>query len=174
MTNYRSDTIDGSIRRTGDQDLTVTAARRRVVHDGARCAVSRGGRGRPVRRPDDPRTSGDLRRSGGLRLTRRGRVVVILLPLAALLVAVLLAIAPSNADASGGSASGHAAPGDVATTRTVTVRPGDTLWAIARHAAPGLEPRDGVFELEQVNRLQDAAIRPGQVLRLPSTFPAQP
>lgn len=173
MTDNRWDTIDGSVQRTGDRDSTAMAARRRVVHDGARCADSRGGHGRPVRRPDHPRTSGDRRRSGGLRLTRRGRVVVILLPLASLLMAALLAIAPSNADASAHTAMGHASWGDLATTRTVTVRPGDTLWVIARHAAPGLDPRDGVFELEQVNRLQDAAIRPGQVLRLPSTFPAQ-
>ncbi|WP_375399659.1 LysM peptidoglycan-binding domain-containing protein [uncultured Amnibacterium sp.] len=150
-------TVDRPTRRANDQGVRAMPARRRLVHDGARCAAVRGGRGRPVRRPGD------------LRLTRRGRVVLILLPLAALLVAALLAIAPANADA-----SGHTAAGNVAALRTVTVRPGDTLWAIARYAAPGVDPRDGVFELEQVNRLRDAAIRPGQVLRLPSTFPAQP
>jgi LysM repeat protein len=46
------------------------------------------------------------------------------------------------------------------------VRPGDTLWsiAVAHHAG---DPREGVWELQQLNRLQGATIQPGQVLVLP-------
>lgn len=164
-------TIDRQGRCTDDQGLKASVARRRVVHDGGRCAASSGARVRPVRRSSGPR------RSGGLRLTRRGRVVLILLPLAALLATALLAIAPPTAQASGSTGAALTQTETEAETDaggSVTVRPGDTLWAIAERAAPGLDPRDGVFELEQVNRLADAAIRPGQVLHLPSTFPAGP
>ncbi len=48
-----------------------------------------------------------------------------------------------------------------------TVQPGDTLWSIAVERFPG-DPREGVWELEQRNRLRSATIVPGQVLVLPS------
>jgi nucleoid-associated protein YgaU len=48
-----------------------------------------------------------------------------------------------------------------------TVQPGDTLWSIAVERLPG-DPREGVWELEQRNRLRSATIVPGQVLVLPS------
>ena len=45
------------------------------------------------------------------------------------------------------------------------VRPADTLWSIATtHYA---DPRKGVFELRQRNRLDGTTIVPGQVLVLP-------
>jgi len=47
-----------------------------------------------------------------------------------------------------------------------TVRPGDTLWALAAAHYAG-DPRAGVWKLQQRNGLADAAIVPGQRLVLP-------
>jgi LysM repeat protein len=45
------------------------------------------------------------------------------------------------------------------------VKPADTLWSIA--AARYSDPREGVYELRQRNRLDGTVIVPGQVLMLP-------
>lgn len=95
-----------------------------------------------------------------MRLTCRGRAVLILLS-AAMLVTALVAVVSPIAQAAGPAAE-----------RTVVVRSGETLWGIARRADPRTDPRDAVLELQQVNHLVDASIQPGQVLRLPSSFPA--
>ena len=50
--------------------------------------------------------------------------------------------------------------------RTVVVRAGDTLWAIAERSYGG-DPREGVWKLRERNSLQGTTIRPGQVLRVP-------
>jgi LysM repeat protein len=46
------------------------------------------------------------------------------------------------------------------------VKPGDTLWSIAAANLAG-DPREGVWELQQRNRLSGTLIRPGQRLVLP-------
>jgi len=46
------------------------------------------------------------------------------------------------------------------------VRPSDTLWSIAASHYAG-DPREGVYELRQRNRLPGTTIAPGQVLVLP-------
>jgi LysM repeat protein len=46
------------------------------------------------------------------------------------------------------------------------VQPGDTLWSIADAHFVG-DPREGVWELQQRNRLTGVTIRPGQTLVLP-------
>lgn len=50
--------------------------------------------------------------------------------------------------------------------RSIVVRPGDTLWAIAARTYPG-DVREGVWRLEQRNGLASATIVPGQRLVLP-------
>jgi nucleoid-associated protein YgaU len=50
--------------------------------------------------------------------------------------------------------------------RTYVVKPGDTLWTVAEHAYAG-DPREGVWKLEQRNRLGSATIVPGEKLVLP-------
>jgi LysM repeat protein len=47
------------------------------------------------------------------------------------------------------------------------VAPGDTLWGLAREAAPGKDPRETVDRLIQANHLRGALISPGQKLVLP-------
>jgi nucleoid-associated protein YgaU len=51
---------------------------------------------------------------------------------------------------------------------TYTVQAGDTLWVIARRAAPERDPREVVDELIRDNRLQ-GQLHPGQQLSLPAT-----
>ena len=83
--------------------------------------------------------------------------MLILLPLSALATVALLSVAAPLAQASGGAAP----------VRSVTVRTGDTLWGIAERVAPDVDPHDTVFAVEPAHHLTDAAVVPGQVLRLP-------
>jgi hypothetical protein len=95
-----------------------------------------------------------------LRLTRRGRLVL----LAALLVLLtgfvgLVAVPGLAASASGGGAA--------ALAPAVVVQPGDTLWSIAQRHAPGQDPFDVVDEIRRLNRITDYTVHPGQRLALP-------
>ena len=83
--------------------------------------------------------------SGPLRLTRRGRLVVFL----AALVAVLAVLFVALSDA----ATGTAERGEPVPVRMVQVESGDTLWTIASRAAPGEDPRDLIDEIEELNSL---------------------
>ena len=51
--------------------------------------------------------------------------------------------------------------------RHYRVKAGDTLWSIAEQTYAG-DPREGVWELSERNRLDTATIVPGQMLVLPS------
>jgi hypothetical protein len=88
-----------------------------------------------------------------LRLTRRG-VLVLALAVAALAVA-LVSLAARSAPSHG---AGRSLPA------TVTVRSGDTLWAIASRIAPDRDPRAEVAELQRRNHLVGVDVTAGQVL----------
>lgn len=100
-----------------------------------------------------------------LRLTRRGRVVLIGLPLV-LLAALLLSLtgllnSPAKAaDAAGGLS--------VTETVSVTVQPGESLWAIAGSVDPARDPRDVIADIVQLNNLENGKVMPGQQLFVPS------
>ena len=53
-------------------------------------------------------------------------------------------------------------------TVTVTVQPGESLWAIAEAVAPERDPRDVVADIIQLNNLEAARVVPGQALFIPS------
>ncbi|WP_163164689.1 LysM peptidoglycan-binding domain-containing protein [Arthrobacter sp. Alg241-R88] len=100
-----------------------------------------------------------------LRLTRRGKIVLIGIPLV-LLAALLLSLAgffnsPAKASDS---------PEDLAVTATVTVtvQPGESLWAIAGSVAPERDARDVVADIVQLNNLTAGAVLPGQQLYVPT------
>ena len=100
-----------------------------------------------------------------LRLTRRGKIVLIGIPLV-LLAALLLSLAGffnSPAKASD-------APEDLTVTPavTVTVQPGESLWAIAGSVAPERDARDVVADIVQLNNLTAGAVLPGQQLYVPT------
>jgi len=91
-----------------------------------------------------------------IRLTRRGRLVLMVL-LAIALVALLgvTRTAVAWAEPSG------------PTTRTVVVQAGDSLWEIARTVDPQRDPRAVIAEIEDLNDL-DAAVVAGQALLVPA------
>jgi nucleoid-associated protein YgaU len=100
--------------------------------------------------------------AGPVRLTRRGRAVVVLA-----LTGGLLGGAASVASASFAGAD-RGAPG-TPQLRHVIVRPGDTLWGIAAKAAPGADPRATVQRIVDLNGLRDTTVEPGQQLVLPAS-----
>ena len=94
-----------------------------------------------------------------LRLTRRGRLVL----LALLLLVVGGAVVGGVAGAS--RAGSTASPAAVTAT---TVAPGETLWQIAQRTAPQQDPRDVVAEIRALNGLASGELRAGQQLLLPA------
>jgi hypothetical protein len=92
-----------------------------------------------------------------LRLTRRGRVVVLMffVLLASLASAVLFTTASRADNPPAGSAP------------TVVVRPHDALWSIATRAAPRCDPFAAVADIQRLNGLDGYLVQPGQTLILP-------
>jgi Tfp pilus assembly protein FimV len=90
------------------------------------------------------------------RLTRRGRLMVVVLALA------LLVLAGFTLGRVSSQAAGPAKP-----LPTVTVHAGETLWQIAAQVAPDVDRRALVLQIEQLNHLRDGRVVAGQQLRLP-------
>ncbi len=99
-----------------------------------------------------------------LRLTRRGRVVLIGIPLVLLAALILLLAGFLNAPA---KAADSAADLAVTPTVSVTVQSGESLWAIAAAVAPERDPRDVIADIVQLNNLTAGAVLPGQQLFVP-------
>jgi Tfp pilus assembly protein FimV len=91
-----------------------------------------------------------------VRLTRRGRVLLLLLLVGAVLVAFSL-----------GRTSADAGSTPPRPTRVTVVQPGETLWAIAARVAPDTDPRRVVAHLSELNNLGSSPIVAGQRLVLP-------
>ena len=92
-----------------------------------------------------------------VRLTRRGRLAATVA-----LVAVttgVLGLAQPAAFALGRS--------DGPATHRITVRPGETLWAIADRVAPNADPRSTIARLESMNHLGSSTVPAGSVLLVP-------
>ncbi|MER7543848.1 LysM peptidoglycan-binding domain-containing protein [Spirillospora sp. NPDC127506] len=99
-----------------------------------------------------------------IRLTRRGRAVLVGFAAAVTLAGLWLTAGPG---AFAGSRDGGRGPSGPA--RTVVVEPGDTLWGIASSADPGADPRLTVQRILDLNGLNgDPTVRPGQEIRLPA------
>jgi len=93
-----------------------------------------------------------------VRLTRRGRVVVVLLALMAVLAVGLVV-------ASGSVATGEA--GTPEPTAVVMVGPGDTLWDIASVAAGDGDVESMMERIEKLNALDSGMLMSGQRLLIP-------
>ena len=93
----------------------------------------------------------------GVRLTRRGRLVVVL-GLAVLLFAAF----------SLGRVGAEGSTSDAPQLRTVVVAPGDTLWGVASELAEGEDPRPVVEQIRRLNDLASGELRAGQQLVLPA------
>ncbi len=94
-----------------------------------------------------------------LRLTRRGRLVAVVLFLGALLAGGVLFGSTST------RASGEAGP--ARSYEYVIVQPGQTLWGIAKEVAPDDDPRATIEAIRRLNALPDGGIQAGQRIALP-------
>src|SRR5262249_48268634 len=92
-----------------------------------------------------------------VRLTRRGRIVVLVALLTLAVGLVALVGAPGQA----------ANPADPAPTTVVA--PGDTLWSVAERCVPGRDRFRAIDEIRRLNGIRDYTIHPGQRLILPRT-----
>ena len=99
------------------------------------------------------------RSASTVRLTRRGRTVVLLALVTLLLAAFSLGRAATQA-----APHGSAAPTPAAQT---VVKPGETPWAVAKRVAPGHDPRATVLRIQELNDLEGGMVRAGQLLVLP-------
>ena len=97
-------------------------------------------------------------RPASVRLTRRGRLVGVLLFLV-LLMAVLTVYGSHSA------ATGEA--GTPVPTRTVEVGAGDTLWGIASETAEPGHVREMVHQIQELNALSGAGLQVGQEIAVP-------
>ena len=94
-----------------------------------------------------------------VRVTRRGRVLLLVALVAVLFAAFSLGRAASEA------APPSAAPAPV--LQHVTVQAGESLWTLAQRTAPEHDPRDVVAQIRELNGLETPHLQPGQLLVLP-------
>ena len=95
---------------------------------------------------------------GGVRLTRRGRVVIVL----ALLTVAFLAFTLGRI----GSSQASTEPASRVPYAQTTIHSGETLWAVALRVAPGHDPREVVEQIRLLNHLT-GSLQAGQQLLLP-------
>jgi cell division protein YceG involved in septum cleavage len=96
-----------------------------------------------------------------VRLTRRGRVVV-------LLGALLLAFAVGVFVTAAGSVAAQDAAPESATS-IVQVTPGESLWSIASDLAGDGDVRSMMTRIEKLNGLDSTTVQAGQRLVVPAT-----
>jgi LysM repeat protein len=97
--------------------------------------------------------------SSTVRLTRRGRLVIVLATMAALFVVFSLGQVSLKA------ATDTEPP---LPTRQVTVHAGDTLWTIAGKVAPDADRREVMDQLRRLNDLDGTGLIAGQPLVVPA------
>jgi hypothetical protein len=98
-----------------------------------------------------------------LRLTRRGRAVV-RLALATALVLLAVAVVFSW----GRAAEARPEPGPPVPVHYHVVLPGETLWGIAAEELPGVDRREAVARIVELNALGSAGVSAGQRLAVPA------
>jgi len=109
--------------------------------------------------PRDARRRAFTARAPALRLTRRGRAVMVI---CVALVGMLLVLALRQVPSLAGDQLSPAATYDY-----VVVEPGQTLWQIAEAAAPHADPRVTIMRIQDLNGLPDAAVSAGQRIAVP-------
>ena len=107
--------------------------------------------------PAEGRTLAGRLGLAGLRLTRRGRVVLVLL--------AMLLLAPM---VTWGATAVASSPGEPTEVRVHAVQPGETLWGFAQEVArPGEDVRHAVSRLQELNEMSTGSVRVGELLLLP-------
>jgi hypothetical protein len=97
--------------------------------------------------------------SAAIRLTRRGRLLLVLV-LMALLVLAGFTLGRGSSLAAGSSHAGA--------RHSVVVEPGETLWSVAVRIAPHEDPRLVVADIESLNHLSSTNVEAGQQLLVPT------
>jgi len=98
--------------------------------------------------------------AGGLRLTRRGRIALVVSSTLFLLVIVMLS-GRLSADA------GTSILEQGRATGVVVVQPGENLWQIAKAVAPAADPRETVTAIRELNGIGDSTVVAGQSIVVP-------
>lgn len=132
----------------------------RRVDGAARIRRLRAAAPRQVPAPEPATEEARIRRvtAGPVRLTRRGRAVLVL---------GFLALALSLMIPLGGWATASLSGGSPEPVRVLVVQPGDTLYGIAGDLAEPGEVRSMVHRIQQLNSLPGGAIAEGQQLAVP-------
>ena len=99
--------------------------------------------------------------AGSLRLTGRGRLLVLVALLVLGFAALSLGRIATQASQPG---TGSTAP----VTQVWVVAPGETLWSIANRVEPNADPRVTVQRIVQLNGLGDAGVFAGERLIVPA------
>jgi len=99
-----------------------------------------------------------------LRLTARGRRVLLGLAAAPVVAGVAFSLL------AGGSAIASGQAAEPVEFETVTVLPGDSLWSIAADAAPQVDPREVVEDIKRLNNLSSGMIQVGASIAIPTAY----
>jgi Tfp pilus assembly protein FimV len=147
------------VRMVAVRGGSACAQRTRVVTDRPRAAAAppRSGPTRAVDPRVQPAPLAGRAPEPRLRLTRRGRVVLVVLPAVLAATSALVSLTAPFAEAQ-----------PTRPPTTTVVRTGDTLWSIAERIAPQADPRDVVADLEGSNHLPGAGLQAGTRLTLPA------
>jgi hypothetical protein len=96
--------------------------------------------------------------SSPVRLTRRGRIVVVMLLMLILIVAGFTL----------GRGSSQAVGNHRPVQHTVTVEAGESLWSVAARIAPHADPRLVIADICSLNHLAGPTVVPGEQLIVPT------
>lgn len=99
-----------------------------------------------------------------LRLTRRGRNVLVgLVSIPLVAGALMFALNAENSAAAAGA-------GNHASFEYVTVQSGQSLWSIAEKVAPNADPRDVIASIVSLNQITSGVVSPGERLAIPAQY----
>ncbi|MDP3207601.1 MAG: LysM peptidoglycan-binding domain-containing protein [Rhodoglobus sp.] len=98
-----------------------------------------------------------------LRLTKRGRAVLMFLAATPIVIGVLLF-------ALNGGGATASLDTSVEPFQHVTVASGQSLWQVAESLAPTADPRDVITDLMRLNGLESANVYAGQELAVPAKY----
>ncbi len=107
-------------------------------------------------------------RSAVAQVPTSRRTFVLRRSLVAVVAAVVVVVTAQLVGSVAGALVGSASSAPPASGQVRVVQPGDTLWSIARDAAPRTDPRVVVDDLLALNG--DAPLRVGQQLVLPASL----
>jgi hypothetical protein len=107
----------------------------------------------------DTRSAPKTLTGGHIRLTRRGR-------LALLVAAVLCMLFGFSLGNTLSFTAGTVSPPPA--SQTIVVQPGQTLWGIATQVAPHADPRATIQQIIVLNHLPSTGVQAGETLSVPS------